>query len=1086
MKNKDKKLTYFLRTCMMVLTTVLIVLFFCIMSLVGKIQGTARVVNYAGLVRGCTQRIIKLEDSGTPRDDLIDTVSAIIDGLRNSSDSLNLVRLNDTAFQTKMDELASDFEDLKDEIYLVREKGCENTDIISKSENFFQICDEATGLAEAYSQKKATSLDHLEKIVIGIIIGLVLVISTELIRALRFAAQNRILQKKVYLDEATGLPNKNKCEEILDDPTILQPDTLVSVCVFDLNNLRTINNNLGHDKGDEYIRTFAVQLRKAVPENWFVGRDGGDEFIAIFTDADHAKIRKCLEDIRTCCREYSLLHPEMPISYAAGYALSADFPGASMRELFRHADKNMYIDKNQAKIQEAQDKQNLFYQLLDFIKARNYHFSACLYCDALLDQYDVLRASSGFFLAEDGSYSGAVEQIVQELSTDETRRDLWKKLQTGYLEQHLNEEHTSQEFTCQYEKDGIKHYGRITAVFSNASPDGRLHHFILGFENFRTKDDPEAPNEKLQLTHYYEQMKQSILENGSYVDALMENAQVLYSVDLTHDSLENIFYHTDIREFDLNMDFPCSYDQYCQTRSAFVTEDTLENYRLIDSSWKLLERFASGSKQITVEYMERNASGTPTWLQKTVLMAQETQYDIRTGAETTIVHGIILYKNTSIFHKKEKEENKRLQDAVLRADSENKAKTEFMNRMSHDIRTPINGIMGMLEIIRKNRQDEVRVDDCLNKIRLSTDHLLALVNDVLDMSKLEDSATTLSEEPFDLEKLMHEVAALVDSQLEENHLVHRRHRENIVHTDLIGSPLQVRQIMLNLFSNSIKYNKPQGSIDTYASEISCDGEKAVFEFKITDTGIGMSEEFVKNQLFKPFTQEKADARTQYKGTGLGMSIVRALIEKMGGKIEVQSAPDVGTTYVFQLEFKLDKEAKTAKYTSNYATSNNSTDNCSSADNSHNLAESGLTSYNSPQSESLPLTGIHILLAEDNDINMEIAEFYLTDNGATVEKAWNGQDAVEKFADSAPGTYQLILMDVMMPVMDGFEATRQIRSLFASASRRDAASIPILAMTAQTSAQSIQECKNAGMNEHIGKPIDEEKLINILQNFTHRK
>lgn len=162
-------------------------------------------------------------------------------------------------------------------------------------------------------------------------------------------------------------------------------------------------------------------------------------------------------------------------------------------------DKNMYIDKNQAKIQEAQDKQNLFYQLLDFIKARNYHFSACLYCDALLDQYDVFRASSGFFLAEDGSYSGAVEQIVQELSTDETRRDLWKKLQTGYLEQHLNEEHTSQEFTCQYEKDGIKHYGRITAVFSNASPDGRLHHFILGFENFRTKDDPEAPNEKRSL-----------------------------------------------------------------------------------------------------------------------------------------------------------------------------------------------------------------------------------------------------------------------------------------------------------------------------------------------------------------------------------------------------------------------------------------------------------------------------------------------------------------------------------------------------------------------------------------------------------
>ncbi|MFR8221036.1 MAG: GGDEF domain-containing protein [Blautia faecis] len=406
MKSKDKKSIYLLRSSMMILTTVLIILFFCIMSLVGKIQGTARVVNYAGLVRGCTQRIIKLEDAGTPRDDLIETVSSIIDGLRNSSDSLNLVRLNDKAFQTKMDELSVDFEDLKSEIYLVREKGYENTSIIEKSENFFQVCDEATGLAEAYSQRKATSLDYLEKIVIVIIIGLVFVIGTELIKALRFAAQNRILQKKVYLDEATGLPNKNKCEEILDDPTPPQADTLVSVCVFDLNNLRTINNNLGHDKGDEYIRTFAIQLRKAVPEEWFVGRDGGDEFIAVFTGADHPRIRECLENIRTQCQEYSVLHPEMPLSYAAGYALSSDFPGDTMRELFRYADKNMYIDKNQAKIQEAQDKQNLHYQLLDFIKEQNFHFSACLYCDALLDQYDVLRASSGFFLAEDGSYSG--------------------------------------------------------------------------------------------------------------------------------------------------------------------------------------------------------------------------------------------------------------------------------------------------------------------------------------------------------------------------------------------------------------------------------------------------------------------------------------------------------------------------------------------------------------------------------------------------------------------------------------------------------------------------------------------------------
>lgn len=699
----------------------------------------------------------------------------------------------------------------------------------------------------------------------------------------------------------------------------------------------------------------------------------------------------------------------------------------------------MYIDKNQAKIQEAQDKQNLHYQLLDFIKEQNFHFSACLYCDALLDQYDVLRASSGFFFAEDGSYSGAVEQIVHELSTDDTRMALWEKLQADYLGGHLNKEQTSLELPFQYEKDGRTHYGRITALFSNDTPDGRLHHFILGFENFHTKEDPIAPNEKAQLLHYYEQMKQSILENGSYVDALMENAQVIYSVDLTHDTLENVFYHTDLKEFDNPVETPCSYDLYCQERSAFVTEDTLETYRIVDSSQKLLERFQMGSKQITVEYMEINASGTPTWLQKTVLMSQDTQYDSRTHVETRIVHGIILYKNTSRFHEKEREENKRLQVAVEKADSENRAKTVFLNRMSHDVRTPINGIMGMLEIINKNRKDEEQVDDCLNKIHLSTRHLLALVNDVLDMNKLEDSDTVLPRESFDLKDLMDEVAALIDGQLIESNICHRRHRENVIHTDLIGSPLQLRQIMLNLLSNAIKYNKPDGSIDTYAKELSYDGENTVFEFKIVDTGIGMSEDFVQNQLFKPFTQEKADARTQYRGTGLGMSIVKSLVEKMGGEIEVHSVLNEGTTYVFRIQFEVDTSKASDVQSCDHSLSSSGSSSGSSSNSFGSERPQDLTDVPTadcstgsdsaaPGAPASPLAGMHILLAEDNDINMEIAAFYLTDCGATVDQAWNGQEAVEKFQSSAPGTYQMILMDVMMPVLDGLAATRTIRAL----------------------------------------------------------
>lgn len=905
-KDKDKKLTYFLRAAMMVLTTILIVLFLVIMSMVGKIQGTARVVNYAGLVRGGTQRMVKLEISGAPQDKMYETISSYIEGLRNGSEKLNFVRLDDEDFQTKMDELEKYFDELRSEILLVREKGYENTEIIEKSEKFFQICDEAVGFAEVYSQKKATGLDHLEKIVLVDILGLVLIIATELIKAVRFAAQNKILQKKVYLDEATGLPNKNKCEEILNETEPVPVNELVAMCVFDLNNLRTINNNLGHDKGDEYIRSFAIQLREAVPEEFFVGRDGGDEFIAVLKGLDHEGVRKCLQNIRNQAAEYSRQHPEMPISYAAGYALSSDFEGSTMRELFRLADKNMYIDKNRAKMEEAAEKQKMNIRLLEEITAKGYQFTDCIYCDALLDQYYVLRASSRFFLAEDGSYSGAVEQIVQELGTDENRKSMRKKLQISYLAEQIKDKGEKLELPYQYRKEDSICRGRMTALFVNNTEDGRLHHFILGFEPFQNKNENTA-DEKTRLNRYYEQLKQSIVENENYAEALLQTANVVYTVDLTNDKLENVYYHEAAFKVENDIQTPRSYSDYCNKRSRYVTEDTLENYRIVDSSFKLLKRFATGAKQVTVEYCETmGKENKPVWLQKTVLMSRDMVYDANTDKESSVVHGIVLFKNTSDFHEKEQQEKARLQMAYEEADSENRAKTEFMNRMSHDIRTPINGIMGMVDIIRKNRDDWGKVDDSLDKIQLSTRHLLELVSDVLDMSKLEAGMFEIHEDVFDMNELMDEVAALVDAQLVESSITHCKHRSNIQHTALKGSSLQLRRIMVNLLSNAIKYNKPNGTIDTYAEELSCDGTTVWYEFKIVDTGIGMSEEFIKEQLFKPFTQEKNDARTLYRGTGLGMSIVKALLDKMGGSIEVESQLGEGSTFTFAFRLKLMK------------------------------------------------------------------------------------------------------------------------------------------------------------------------------------
>ena len=734
----------------------------------------------------------------------------------------------------------------------------------------------------------------------------------------------------------------------------------------------------------------------------------------------------------------------MPISYAAGYALSSDFEGSTMRELFRLADKNMYIDKNRAKMEEAAEKQKMNIRLLEEITAKGYQFTDCIYCDALLDQYYVLRASSRFFLAEDGSYSGAVEQIVQELGTDENRKSMRKKLQISYLAEQIKDKGEKLELPYQYRKEDSICRGRMTALFVNNTEDGRLHHFILGFEPFQNKNENTA-DEKTRLNRYYEQLKQSIVENENYAEALLQTANAVYTVDLTNDKLENVYYHEAAFKIENDIQTPRSYSDYCNKRSRYVTEDTLENYRIVDSSFKLLKRFATGAKQVTVEYCETmGKENKPVWLQKTVLMSRDMVYDANTDKESSVVHGIVLFKNTSDFHEKEQQEKARLQMAYEEADSENRAKTEFMNRMSHDIRTPINGIMGMVDIIRKNRDDRGKVDDSLDKIQLSTRHLLELVSDVLDMSKLEAGMFEIHEDVFDMNELMDEVAALVDAQLVESGITHCKHRSNIQHTALKGSSLQLRRIMVNLLSNAIKYNKPNGTIDTYAEELSCDGTTVWYEFKIVDTGIGMSEEFIKEQLFKPFTQEKNDARTLYRGTGLGMSIVKALLDKMGGSIEVESQLGEGSTFTFRLPFKVDENAIETK-------------------------------KEEQSSGEQKLEGKQILLVEDNEINMEIAEFYLKELGIVVDKAWNGKEAIDKFEESAPGTYDLILMDIMMPVMGGREAARRIRTM----ERPDAETVRIYAMTAQVSSESVHKCLASGMNGHIAKPIDESKLREIL-------
>lgn len=1050
-KKGKKKKSNVIQVCIGILAVILAVLIVIMMGIVSGIQGTARIVNYAGLVRGKTQRIVKLEISGEQEDDMIADIDSFIDGLRNGNDKLNLVRLDDAAFQKKMQELDEYFSVLKEEIYRVRTSGYENTDIIAKSEKFFGICDEATGLAEAYSQRKATSLSTLEKYITADIAALVLLIGYEFVKAVRYAALNRALQKKVYLDSATGLPNKNKCEELLGDEN---PAADVGVCSFDLNNLRRINNSMGHEAGDAYIRRFAVCLRASMPEGQFVGRAGGDEFLAVTHGMNEEDMKQCLANVREDMKKESEDHPDTPLSYAVGFALASDFPGSTMRELFNYADKNMYINKNHVKREEAAAEKRLDYHLLKLLNHHGTNFSDCLYCDAKMDTYRAIRASENFFLAVDGAYSGAAEQIVEEQVEKEKRAEIRRCLQLETLRERMYTKDDVQEIQYSAKEQEPGTYNRITLIPVDWDENQTLHHFLLAFETIRTAGENQI-NAKEQLILYYEQLKQSILENDSYVDALLELSDVIYTVNLTKDILEkNIVLNgkeTKGRELLLDYPLPCAYRDYCQEYIKKVTQETVAGYSMTDESEKMLKRFANGETHLSVEYCTHEDDGRIRWVQKTILMTQNVVFDTETKRELPMVHAIILLQDTSERHAQEEQEHARLQAAFDEMRTANQAKTNFLSRMSHDIRTPLNGIIGLLKIDEMHFENKELIMENHKKMQAAADHLLSLINDVLQMSKLEEGNIVLSHDYFSLAELTSDIVSIIIERAVEAgvELVYEQGKEKSPYPYLYGSPLHLRQIFLNIYGNCIKYNRRGGKVSTIVEAEEVQNGMCTYRWTISDTGIGMSKEFLEH-IFEPFSQEKIDARSVYHGTGLGMAIVKALLEQMNGTIEITSKVGVGSTFIITIPFEI-----------------------APAPDQMPVLET---------EEKADIHGYHILVAEDNELNAEIAEMLLGDAGAELTLVENGQLAVECFQNHTPGTFDVILMDIMMPVMDGIAATRAIRAI----PRADAKQIPIIAMTANAFEEDAKKCMAAGMNAHLAKPFQIEQVERTIVSCCQRK
>ena len=410
------------------------------------------------------------------------------------------------------------------------------------------------------------------------------------------------------------------------------------------------------------------------------------------------------------------------------------------------------------------------------------------------------------------------------------------------------------------------------------------------------------------------------------------------------------------------------------------------------------------------------------------------------------------YRTNQSHQKQEQEKDEKYKTELLiaakKAEAANEAKTELLQRMSHDIRTPINGICGMVNMADHYADDMEKQKEYRTKVKEASNLLLELVNDVLDMSKLESGEIVLEEIPFNLSSIYREVFVVIEQVAAEQNLQIVWEKKEITHRDLIGSPRYVKRVMMNILSNAMKYNRENGHIYISCIEIpSGQPETTTMEFVCRDTGIGMAEEFQKH-IFEPFAQEHAGSRTKFSGTGLGMPISKKLIEKMGGTITFESAEGIGTTFVIRVPFKIDLDVDIRE-------------------------EQADVSEKS-------IKGLHILLAEDNELNMEIAEFVLQNEGAEVSKAWNGEETVELFRKSESGEFDAILMDIMMPVMNGYEATKMIRSL----DREDAKVIPIIAMTANAFTEDRLRAKEAGMNEHIAKPFDVKLLVKIIHKLVH--
>ena len=538
-----------------------------------------------------------------------------------------------------------------------------------------------------------------------------------------------------------------------------------------------------------------------------------------------------------------------------------------------------------------------------------------------------------------------------------------------------------------------------------------------------------------------EQQKKLYFESQNIIKGLSAFYHSVFYVDLVEETFQTFVIREDVAErLNHSDEYGALFGIYYE---HLIHEEDKERFKQEMCLTAIKKRVQEGETIYDLEY-RRDYSGYYGWMRIHIILAES-----RNGAPIKI---ILASHNVE----KEKEQEAQSQQALFAAyeaaRNANEAKSHFMAQMSHDIRTPMNAIIGMTAIAMGQADNEERVKDCLQKISLSSSHLLHLINEVLDMSKIERGQITLTEAPFSLKGMFHEIGSIVYSESMEKGQALRFLTDDIIHDNLLGDAGKIRQVLINLINNAIKYTPCGGTITVTSKEMTS-GIPGVgcFVFTVEDNGIGISEEFL-DHIFVPFAREENCHVRKVQGTGLGMSISHGIVTAMQGSIRVESKQGAGSRFIVTLTIRtLEEEGGEA-------------------------AVLRALSGNTGRTLEMCLQGLRLLLVEDNELNMEIAETLLRDAGFIVDRAENGYEALKLFNDSEPGTYDAILMDLQMPVMDGYTAASEIRS----SSHPEAKSVPIIALTANAFAEDISKVMAAGMNDHVTKPIDFDRLLAALR------